>query len=710
MNSPALFIPRLLLLAVSEIFQDVCAQIRGLIAHRPDIPRMLPKAFILMIAISLLSSIGVAQQIGSEHIGVLPELASVESFSVAYDVGNATTKLASALNPRNTENAGFSLAAIASLKDLNRFGTIVNFLLASIMAYGLWYYKTFVTTSRSGAGEPRLYPYWIPFVGHTISLARDPQGVVTRARKYFGDSRNPFRMYAFGVDFAFVTNPKHVSEVYRHTEVLTHDVFLEELLEAFRVSPFARRQIFFEPNKDSSGLQLLGKNPSYRSLARLTVDLFREQLQPGPKLYKLVDVTLDSINRATTWSSMAGTRCVLNDVEKTGDAFRDISLLNWCEDLLLKAANLTFFGGKLEELTPDILLKFLEFDSRSWKAMFRVPGFLSGDMIQYREKIVAAIEKYFDLPEDERKGANWFIEQQEAEMRNLGISTHDLSRCIAMIFWVINTNAYKLLFWMLHHLFQDLQLLVRVTSELRQVYEDGNWDVERLSDMLMMPYTNAIFYECLRITNSSSSARHVIKDTVIGGHVIRAGMRVLVPYRQIHYDDAVYPETETFRPSRFLLRLEPTGTVILNEGLTQYNGSYRPFGGGRWLCPGRHIAKIEIFMAMAYLLCRFDIEASPEQEFTKLPQMDETMPGIGIVAPVKGTDLRLRVRERKDWSSFEKQFKAATSYPIEATLDDASVETVTRKPVDPGHKRALASYSARLKQINASPQDTNGSV
>jgi hypothetical protein len=87
----------------------------------------------------------------------------------------------------------------------------------------------------------------------------------------------------------------------------------------------------------------------------------------------------------------------------------------------------------------------------------------------------------------------------------------------------------------------------------------------------------------------------------------------------------------------------------LNDKKLAQNPSYRPFGGGVTYCPGRFLAKQEIFMALAFLLCRNDVQlAEVEGEGgkaggQKFPRMDELKPGIGIIGPVAGNDLIVRL-------------------------------------------------------------------
>ena len=113
----------------------------------------------------------------------------------------------------------------------------------------------------------------------------------------------------------------------------------------------------------------------------------------------------------------------------------------------------------------------------------------------------------------------------------------------------------------------------------------------------------------------------------------------MMPYRQLHFDQAVFgPNPDSFDPSRFLRSKD------LNK-----NPSYKPFGGGSTLCSGRFIAKYEVIAFVALVINRFDMslvggEKGEEQQF---PRFNRTKPGLGIMEPKDGDDLIIDVRERK---------------------------------------------------------------
>ncbi len=152
------------------------------------------------------------------------------------------------------------------------------------------------------------------------------------------------------------------------------------------------------------------------------------------------------------------------------------------------------------------------------------------------------------------------------------------------------------------------------------------------------PQLNALYDEVLRITNSSSSVRSVSSKTIVGGFTFHIGMKVIIPYRQLHFDEAVFgADAQVFDAERFLKHKN------LNR-----SPSYRPFGGGSTYCPGRFIARQEVVAFVAIVLRRFDVELAKGEKGSRnaLPPLEEKKPCLGVMGPVEGADLIVRVKQR----------------------------------------------------------------
>lgn len=132
--------------------------------------------------------------------------------------------------------------------------------------------------------------------------------------------------------------------------------------------------------------------------------------------------------------------------------------------------------------------------------------------------------------------------------------------------------------------------------------------------------------------------REVAAQVSIGGKTLKPGRTLLMPYKQLHFDPAVFgPNAGEFDARRFLD----------NKSLLR-STSWRPFGGAATHCPGRFLARREVYLFVATVLCRFDVKlaAGPQGVTPKFPKLDECIPSGGILSPTPGDDLLLEVREK----------------------------------------------------------------
>ena len=50
---------------------------------------------------------------------------------------------------------------------------------------------------------------------------------------------------------------------------------------------------------------------------------------------------------------------------------------------------------------------FVKFDNERWKMNYKLPCFMSKEMHNAKDKIVATFKKYLALPKDQRTGEAW---------------------------------------------------------------------------------------------------------------------------------------------------------------------------------------------------------------------------------------------------------------------------------------------------------------
>ncbi|KAJ7739687.1 cytochrome P450 [Mycena maculata] len=131
-----------------------------------------------------------------------------------------------------------------------------------------------------------------------------------------------------------------------------------------------------------------------------------------------------------------------------------------------------------------------------------------------------------------------------------------------------------------------------------------------------MPVLDAVIKEIIRLTVSGAALRRNIGgDILIAQKTIRGGDFLAYSLGDTHFDDQIYSEPLSFNPARFL------------QGREDKNGVSFPFlgwGAGRHPCAGMRAAKLEIKVAIALFLSKFEYElVDASGKYPKsLPQPD----------------------------------------------------------------------------------------
>ncbi|KAJ4351428.1 uncharacterized protein N0V89_006770 [Didymosphaeria variabile] len=411
---------------------------------------------------------------------------------------------------------------------------------------------------------------------------------------HFNNTEEPFALTAFGMTFYVVTQAKHSAEVYKNTETLSFEGFVQGLMRINGNNEHAIRVMYNALPSDKQGFP----NPHADNLA--------------------IEVLAETCNYA-----------VMKDATQI-----EVPLYQWTSELFVQLGQQVYFGETLAKIDPKVHQSFLVFDELIWKILYQYPSFLSGDMAAGRGEVVAALGKYLRTPKAERSDAAWIISAMEDEMVSLGVGVEDMAIIIFHLYIAINTNTRKTIFWVITYLLHNPTLLAIFRKETEPAFDgDVLVDPFYFQDPAKCPQVDAIWHETLRMVGWSASIRLITKDTVIGGKLMREGNRVMVPHRLQHFDETVFgEETHVFRPERWLN----------GKGLSR-SPSWHPFGAGKTLCSGRFLARYSVTAFVATVLRRFDLEMVGNPQF---PQADEGRPVLGIISIKEGHDYNVRLTAR----------------------------------------------------------------
>ncbi|KAL8836816.1 MAG: hypothetical protein Q9170_002777 [Blastenia crenularia] len=432
-------------------------------------------------------------------------------------------------------------------------------------------------------------------------IATNSDKLLERGRIYCGNTREPFAISIAGGRLYVLTKASDVAEAYRNIRTLSFDIFVQEMLKTLGNTAFCIDQMYRPLPTDKAGFP----NPHSKPLATLARDMHLQQLYPG----KLLDALGHEFDKLFDCYLQLDS---LHDLGYARAGDRDsvvLPLMVWCSDVFTRAGQGAYFGPLLEEIDPQMTWKFLEFDELSYQIQFQYPKWLSTKMHKAKEAMIAGLMVYFETPQEKRHGGAWFVGAMEDEMRALGLSTYDMALLMLTEYWGLAA------FWMLAYVIHDPELYCTLVNEIQPVFaNDAKTPDARylLEDCI---HLNAAWNETIRLSAFSASVRHVTEDTVISGKVLRKGSRLMIPYRQLHFDACVFgSDIESFKSDRFLK----------DKKLTS-GGSWRPFGGGTTQCPGR-----------------FQVQVNGPQQF---PRGELGKPVLGIMAS-KG-ELEVRIEPRK---------------------------------------------------------------
>jgi cytochrome P450 len=154
--------------------------------------------------------------------------------------------------------------------------------------------------------------------------------------------------------------------------------------------------------------------------------------------------------------------------------------------------------------------------------------------------------------------------------------------------------------WAIWLLARHPECFARARGEVdAQVGDPAAWTIERFA---ALDYVEACANETLRLRPVVPFLMlQALRETNVAGIRIPADTLIWGALRADSLREQHFDEPERFKPERWLAETSPSASSA--------NRVAMPFGAGPRVCPGRHLAMLEIKMALAVLLARFEIES-----------------------------------------------------------------------------------------------------
>ena len=219
-----------------------------------------------------------------------------------------------------------------------------------------------------------------------------------------------------------------------------------------------------------------------------------------------------------------------------------------------------------------------------------------------------------------------------AEREDSGIDDRQVAGNVLTMLLAGEDTTANTLAWMIHLLWRHPEALARATDEVRRVVVDR--DAPTLEEMTQLDYIEACAHETMRLKPVAPQLPlQALRDTVIGDVRIPAGGIVVSLLRRDSVSEDHVPRASAFEPERWLVAGGPGALASAAKRTSM------PFGAGPRICPGRYLALLEMKMAMATLLARFDIQA------VDTPDGQEAREQLAFTMTPVGLTMRLRERE-----------------------------------------------------------------
>ncbi|KAK6466890.1 25-hydroxyvitamin D-1 alpha hydroxylase [Huso huso] len=236
---------------------------------------------------------------------------------------------------------------------------------------------------------------------------------------------------------------------------------------------------------------------------------------------------------------------------------------------------------------------------QSWDYMFAfAKGHIDGCMAEVAEKVLRgeAVEGRY---------LTFYLSRQNLPMKAIYSNVTELM--LAGVDTISSTMS-----WTLYELSRHPEVQDALYREIQKVLQ-GN-PIPSANEVGRMPLMKAVVKEVLRLYPVIPGNARVIadRDILVGEYIIPKKTLITLCHFATSRDPKVFSNPDSFQPQRWLSRDQ-----------SHHPYASIPFGFGKRSCIGRRIAELEVYLALARILTRFEVK--PEVEGSVVKPMTRTL-------------------------------------------------------------------------------------
>ncbi|XP_059915770.1 cytochrome P450 7A1 [Gadus macrocephalus] len=484
---------------------------------------------------------------------------------------------------------------------------------------------------RRNPGEPPVENGLIPYLGCALQFGANPLQFLRSRQKKYG---HIFTCKIAGQYFHFLCDPFSYHAVIRQGRHLDWMKFhFATSVKAFGHDSFDPRHGHTTENLHQTFLKTL-QGEALPSL----IDAMMGHLQ---------DIMLDS-----------------DTVRPCAERWQVDGIFVFCYKVMFESGYLTLFGKELGRDKPQarqaaqraLVLNALE-NFKEFDKIF--PALVAGLPIHVFKSAHSARENLAKTMHadnlSKRENVSDLISMRM--ILNDSLSTfNDISkaRTHVALLWASQANTLPATFWSLFYLIRSPDAMKAAREEVQKVLQSTGQQAEpngpRLTltreELDNMHVLDSVIKEAMRLSSASMNVR-VAKDNFLlhldnqeAYHIRKDDVIALYP-PMLHFDPEIFEDPYEYKYDRFLDEDGQEKNTFFRGGrrLRYY---YMPFGSGVTKCPGRFFAIHEIKQFLTLALSYFEMELL--DPLVKVPPLDQSRAGLGILQPTYDVDFRYKLK------------------------------------------------------------------
>ncbi|XP_029801293.1 24-hydroxycholesterol 7-alpha-hydroxylase [Suricata suricatta] len=168
-----------------------------------------------------------------------------------------------------------------------------------------------------------------------------------------------------------------------------------------------------------------------------------------------------------------------------------------------------------------------------------------------------------------------------------------------LLLWASLSNVVPVTFWTLGFVLSHPSVHRTIVEDISSVFGTAGKDKMKVSedDLKKLPLIKWCILETLRLRAPGIITRKVMKPIKILNYTVPSGDLLMLSPFWLHRNPKLFPEPEVFKPERW---------EKANLEKHAFLDGFMAFGSGKFQCPGRWFALLEIQICIILILYKYD--------------------------------------------------------------------------------------------------------